>query len=48
MQGFVLRGKWRDILDVLPLLARIERINPHLLGMLWGKTLNLNRGKNDI
>ena len=45
MQGFVLIGKFRDILDALALLVRIERINYHLLGLLWGKTLNLGDGK---
>ena len=44
MRGFILRGKFGDILDALALLARIERINPHLLGLLWGKVLNLNKG----
>jgi len=48
MQGFVLIGKWRDILDALALLARIERINYHLLGLLWGKTLNLNRNEENV
>lgn len=32
MKVFVLRGKKRDFLDALALLARLERINPHLLG----------------
>lgn len=42
MKGFGIRGKKRDFLDALALLARLERINPHLLGLLWGKVLNLN------
>ena len=45
MRGFVLIGKFRDILDALALLARIERVNYHLLGLLWGKMLNLNRNE---
>jgi len=45
MQGFILIGKFGDILDALALLARIERVNYHLLGLLWGKMLNLNRNE---
>jgi len=48
MQGFVLIGKFRDILDTLALLARLERINYHLLGLLWGKMLNLNGNKENV
>jgi len=43
-QGFVLMCNNRDFLDTLALLVKMERINPHLLGLLWGKMLNLNRG----